>query len=200
MSEEVEDYIEGCGRCLHFKSKMEKAPLNPIQVVHPLELIHMDYLTITLGKGDKDINILVLADHFIHYAQAYITPTQKAAVVTKTLWEKFLVHYGLPEKILMDQGCNFESNLVKELCNLGKVKKLHTTPYRLETNGQCEHFNSTLITMLGTLPPESKQNWPQMVSPLIHAYNCSKSNATSFSPYYLIYERHPLLPLTLSLT
>ena len=43
MSEEVEDYVKGCGRCLHFKSEVEKAPLKPIQVMHPLELIDMVY-------------------------------------------------------------------------------------------------------------------------------------------------------------
>ena len=62
MSEELADYVKGCGRCPYFKTKMEKAPLNLIQVMYPLKLIHMDYLTIELGKGDKDINILVVTD------------------------------------------------------------------------------------------------------------------------------------------
>ena len=34
------------------------------------------------------------------------------------MWDKFIVNYGLPEKILTDQGCNFESDLLKELCEL----------------------------------------------------------------------------------
>ena len=77
-------------------------------------------------------------------------------VVAQTLWENFLVHYGWPEKILTDQGKSFE-NLIRELCELAQVKKLHTSPYHPETNGQCEHFNATLINMLGTLPTHAKK-------------------------------------------
>ena len=53
----------------------------------------------------------------------------------------------------------------------------------------------TLITMLGTLPDDFKSKWTQHISTLVYAYNCTHSNATGFSPYYLLYGRHPLLPI-----
>ena len=49
--------------------------------------------------------------------------------------------------------------------------------------------------MLGTLPDEFKSKWPQHISTLVYAYNCTHSNATSFSLYYLLYGRHSLLPI-----
>ena len=52
--------------------------------------------------------------------------------MAKVLWENFLVNYGLPEKILTDQGKNFESSLVRQLCELAGVQKLRTIPYHLE--------------------------------------------------------------------
>ena len=48
--------------------------------------------------------------------------------------------------------------------------------------------------MLGTLPDDFKSRWTQHISTLVYAYNCTRSNATSFSPYYLLYGWHPLLP------
>ena len=50
-------------------------------------------------------------------------------------------HYGLPEKILTNLGYNFESDLLKELCELAQVKKIGTLGYHSQTNGQCECFN-----------------------------------------------------------
>ena len=110
-------------------------------MTRPLELIHIDYLMIEAprnSRSQKDVNILMVTDHFTRYAQAYVTPNQKAATVAKTLWDKLFVHYGFLEKILSDQAQNFESKLLEELCSLAQVKKMRTTPYRPEGNGSCE--------------------------------------------------------------
>ena len=97
------------------------------------------------------------------------------------------MHYGWPEKILTDQGKSFKNNLIWELCELAQVKKLCTSPYYPETNGQCEHFNATLIGMLGTLPTHAKRNWQEWIATLTHAYNCTVSSVTVFSPYFLMF-------------
>ena len=61
--------------------------------------------------------------------------------------------------------------------------------------GLVRGLNRTLISMIGTLPEELKINWPQHVSTLTYAYNCTRNNATGFSPYFLMYGRQPLLPI-----
>ena len=85
------------------------------------------------------------------------------------------------------------------MCELAQVKKLHTSPYHAETNGQCERFNATLISMLGTLPTHAKKNWQEWVATLMHAYNCTVSPVMGFSPYFLMFGRTPKLPLDIEL-
>ena len=104
----------------------------------------------------------------MQYAQAYVTQTHTAQTTPKTLWDKFIVHYGLPNKILLDQDRNFESQLVADLCKLMRTQKLQTSPYHLHANGQCESFNSTLIGMLGMLSPEKKSEWKKHTGALVH--------------------------------
>ena len=111
----------------------------------------------------------MVTDHFTWYAQAYVTQTATAQTTTKTLWDKFIVHYGLPEKILSYTGRNFESQLVADLCKLMGTQKLQTSPYHPQTNNQCERFNSTLIGMLGMLPPEKKSDQKTHTGVLVHA-------------------------------
>ena len=108
-----------------------------------MELVHMDYLMIEANEGGKDVHILVITDHFTWYAQAIITSSQTVKCAAQNLWDKIIVHYGLPEKILTHQGHNFKSDLLKELCEIAKVKKIRTSGYHLQTNGQFEHFNAT---------------------------------------------------------
>ena len=103
----------------------------------------------------------------------------------------------MQRKILTDQGHNFESDLLKALCEIKQVKKIRTSDYHPQLNGQCEHFNVTLINMLDTLPKKPKSTWREQVPTLVHAYNCTRNNATGFSPYYLIFGQKPHLPIDL---
>ena len=73
MAEDVHKHIHTCERCLRFKQPQEKAEMQSILVSYPMELIHLDFLTLGGKAGDtKSINILVVTDHFTKYAQAYI--------------------------------------------------------------------------------------------------------------------------------
>ena len=170
MIEDVRNHIRTCERCTKYKQQPEREKLKPISCTYPLELVHLDFLTIGKEGTEEAINIMVITDHFTRYTQAYITPKQMALVMAKTLWDQFLVHYGWPTKILMDQGKSFENQLIRELCSLAQIQKLRTMPYRPQTNESCECFNYTLMAMLGTLPIHAKKNWPEWVSTLTHAY------------------------------
>ena len=198
MAVQAKEHIGKCHPCLAFQARQPKAPLKNIMATHPLELVHLDFLCLEPGKGQEE-NVLVITDHFTRYTQAYVTRTHIAQSMVKTLWDKFIVHYGLPEKILTDQGCNFESQLVADLCELMGVQKIWTSPYHLQTNGQCERFNSTLINMLGTLCKEKKSEWKNHVGTLVHAYNCTQNSATGFSPCYLMFGRQPRLLVDVAL-
>ena len=157
----------------------------------------MDYLMIEAKEGGIDVHILVITDHFTQYVPAIVTSLQTAKSTVQNLWDKFTVHYGLPENILTDQGFNFESDLLKALCEIVQVKEIQTSGYHPQTNSQCEHFNATLINMLGTLPEKPKSTWREQVPTLVHAYNCARNNATGFSPYFLMFGCKPHLPIDL---
>ena len=143
----------------------------------------MDYLSLEPSKGNIE-NVLVITDHFTRYAVAYPSKTQTAQATARILRDNFICHYGFPEKFISDQGRNFEIRFnQKELCNDSSgVKKLHTTPYHPQGNGQCERFNSTLCNMLGTLSEEEKSDWKSYLGCMTHAYNCTKHASTTIFP------------------
>ena len=194
MQEEATQYVVKCSRCLRRKSAPQVAPLQPIYVSQPMKLVHMDYLSLEPSKGNIE-NVLVITDHFTRYALAYPSKTQTAQNKVRILWDNFICHYGFPEKFISDQGRNFESDLIKELCKIAGVKKLHTTPYHPQGNGQCERFNPTLCNMLGTLSDEEKSDWKSYLRCMTHACNCTKHASTTYSPYYLMFGGHPRLPI-----
>ena len=197
MSACVEQKIKRCERCVRRKTPNERAaPLCNIKATRPLELVCMDFLSVEPDRSNTK-DILVLTDHFTKYAVAIPTRNQKAQTVAKCLWENFLVHYGFPEKLLSDQGPDFESRTIKELCSIAGIKKVRTTPYHPRGN-PVERFNRTLLQMLGTLENKDKSCWREFVKPLVHAYNCTRNDVTGFSPYELMFGRQPRLPVDLA--
>ena len=97
---------------------MPKAPLCPIRVHTPLELVHVNFTsvesTMELNKPPSVKNLLVITDHFMRYAMAVIAKDQMAKTVAKVLYERFITIFGMPAKLLSDWGAN--SALVEELC------------------------------------------------------------------------------------
>ena len=88
MHKETILYVNKCQNCLKRKSTPDVAPLQPIVANQPMELVHIDFLSIEPSKGNIE-NVLVITDHFTRYAQAYPSKTQTAQATAKMLWENF---------------------------------------------------------------------------------------------------------------
>lgn len=199
MYKDVEEWINQCGRCLRRKSATnQRAPLVPIATSAPLELVCMDFLTLERSKGGYQ-HILVITDHFTRYAQAVPTTNQLAKTTAAALYNNFIVHYGIPERIHSDQGANFEGKIIQELCQIMGMKKSRTTSYHPMGNGMCERFNRTLLNMLGSLEQQQKENWKAFVGPMVHAYNSTRHESTGQTPYLLMFGRNPRLPIDVTL-
>ncbi|XP_011702402.1 PREDICTED: uncharacterized protein LOC105458634, partial [Wasmannia auropunctata] len=67
-------------------------------------------------------------------SKAILLPNQEAASVAKAFVTRIIVEHGTPEKILTDQGTNFTSELLKNVCKLLKITKIQTTAYHPESN------------------------------------------------------------------
>lgn len=199
MEGEVRRFHQGCVACSLQKSRVEpKAPLNPIPVSYPLEVIAPDYLS--LGRpNDTYQNILVATDQFTRFAWAIPTRDQTAVTTVKAIWSNIIQIFGCPARFHSDQGANFESSLMKELCNTYGITKSRTTPYHPAGNGSAERFNQTLLKMLRALEEEKQNRWPQYLPELVHAYNNTVHSATGYAPSFLMFGRHLRLPVDVAL-
>ena len=104
------------------------APLYNLSATQSVDLVCIDYSMLDTSKVWFE-NILVVTDHFMKYSQAYPTRNQTAMTTAQTLYNKVFVHCWLLARLHSDQGRNFESCAIKELCIMGGIQKSRTTPY-----------------------------------------------------------------------
>ena len=199
MAEDCRAIVRGCPHCRAFEGEVPKAPLCPISVYAPLELVHLDYTsiesTMELNKPPVVKNVLVMTDHFTRYALAIVMKDQTAKTVAKVFYKHFIAVFGAPAKLLSDRGVSFTSALVEELCAAFCIQKCWTTAYYAQCNGQVECFHQTLFHMIGKLAHDKKAQWEQHLPELLQAYNSIRSMVTGYSPHYLMFGRHPRLPV-----
>ena len=86
----------------------------------------------------------------------------QAETVAEALLNMF-TSVGVPKEILSDQGRQFLSAVMKEMCRLLSLKQLVTTPYHPICYGLIEKFNGTLKNMLRHMCAEKPKDWIDML-------------------------------------
>ena len=92
--------IHNCEKCRIFKAKPQIPPMEPFLCTEPLDLVHIDYVSMEVMVAVKEKlvvkNVLVIKDHFTCYTQAYVTNNHTAHTTAHILYNKFFLVFGFP--------------------------------------------------------------------------------------------------------
>ncbi|GFR64154.1 Gypsy retrotransposon integrase-like protein 1 [Elysia marginata] len=186
---DVTRYCRSCDVCQRSVKKgiVPRVPLEKVPLVDtPFKRVAMDIagpINPTSEAGHRFI--LTLIDYATRYAEA--VPLRK--IDTETVAEALVDIYsrlGVPEEVLNDQGTQFMSDCMTEVCRLLGIKQKAMTPYHPRCNGLVERFNATLKTCLRRLCSEQPRQWHRYIKPLLFDYREVPQESTHLSPFELL--------------
>lgn len=199
MRQDVAIWCETCETCATRKSRPAKnrAPLQTVKVGFPMQVVAVDILGPLVESEAGNSYILVAGDYFTKWMEAYPIPNQEAITVAEKLVDEMFCRFSLPDQLHSDQGKQFESTLLREICKLLNIKKTRTTPYHPQCDGLVERFNRTLLSMLATTTKNDPFNWEGRLRKVCFAYNSSVHASTGQTPFFLMFGRQAKLPIDL---
>ena len=140
----VKNYIQGCGTCQQFKinqqpTKPSFLPTEGASTTQPFANCSMDFITDLPPVKGYD-SILVVVDQGLTKGIVLIpcSKTISAEETAQLLLENLYKRFGLPDKIISDQGPQFASKAFVELLKLLGVKSFLSTAYHPQMDGTTE--------------------------------------------------------------
>ncbi|CAF1039823.1 unnamed protein product [Brachionus calyciflorus] len=196
MLRDTSKWIRSCKVCAQIKNpKPKRANLIPIEgATKPFDMVGVDILGPLPETGRRNKYIVIFTDYLSKWAEALATDRIDAKTIAKILLNLVITRHSVPGKLLSDQGRQFLAALVKEVCEYMNIKKLSTTPYHPECNGQTERFNKTICQILSTYCNDHQSDWDEFLDVSLFAYRVSPHETTFKSPFELLYGRNPRLP------
>ena len=76
-------------------------------------------------EGNK--YVLAAVDHFTRWVEAFPIRNQKATTVATKLVDGLFCRFSPPEQLHSDQGRQFESELIEDICKLLEIRKSRMT-------------------------------------------------------------------------
>ena len=114
---------------------------------------------VTLAKKSQARYILVISDLYTKYAVAVPLKDMTAKTVATTLVEEWILKFGAPYSLHTDQGTNFNSEVMKVICQVFLIDKTRTSPYHPQGNGQVKRFNGVIADTISKYCAEKPHEW-----------------------------------------
>ena len=117
-SKNVEAFCNNCNLCASRRDPARKirAPLSQYNVGASMEQLAIDILEPLPQSKQGNKYILIAADYFIKWVEAYPMVNQEAVTVAEVLIPEFTSRFEVPLILHSDQGRNFESAVSSEMC------------------------------------------------------------------------------------
>jgi ribonuclease HI len=190
-------YARKCHKCQIYADKVHipPSPLNVMSSPWPFAMWGID----VIGKIEPTASnghrfILVAIDYFTKWVEAASYANVTKQVVARFLKRDIICRYGVPERIITDNGSNLNNKMMAELCRDFKIEHHNSSPYRPKMNGVVEAANKNIKKIVQKMVVTYK-DWHEMLPFALHGYRTSIRTSTGVTPYQLVYGMEAVLPI-----
>ena len=196
MYKELYQYINSCVTCQ--KRNLEKlrppqqetdAPPFPFAKLG----LHISGLYPTTLSGNK--YIISFVDWYSGWPEAFPVPDKSTETVAHLIIDEIIPRHSTPLKIVSDNGSENVNKVIKHTLEENNISHVTTSYYHPQGNSKVERFHRTLHDVISKRVSENIQTWDIYLNQVLGAIRFNINESTKFSPFYLLYNHDPILPI-----
>uniref|UniRef100_A0A2N9HV07 RNA-directed DNA polymerase n=1 Tax=Fagus sylvatica TaxID=28930 RepID=A0A2N9HV07_FAGSY len=180
MKKDAADFVKTCHTCQVQANLIHSHPtgLQNMTTPWPFHTWGLDLIGPINPASGGCIWILVATEYFTKWVEAIPLRKATGAAVANFIREHIITRFGIPYKLVTDNGTPFINKDVREMLEHYRVKHRRSTPYYPQGNGQAEATNRMLLRILSKMVFDYGNDWKAHLADVLWAYRSSPKTAT----------------------
>lgn len=196
MSRDVKNMLKVCESYLKHNTRFNKEPqaLRPLPLQGLFDRVSLDFMGPFPRTRKGNQFVIVGVDSNSKWIEARATSTRSAEVATQFFLNEYIARGITPKVVLTDGGGEFMREFDEMLLGNGIVHRRSSANHP-STNGLAEKVVQNLLHAFQKTIGNHPQVWDEHLPMILIGQRAARHESTGFSPYYLVYGRHPTLPV-----
>ena len=186
MQEDIYKYILSCPVCQFTKNPSVKpsGEMKSVKSLGPWDMLACDLMGPLPVTQRRNTQLLVIVDHFSKWVELFALPKATALSVSRKLEQEVFCRWGAPSSLLSDNGTQFTSNILKNVCKTWGIKQKFTSVYHPQAN-ITERINRNIVAIIRTYVERKHSKWDEFLPEVALALRTAVSDTTGYSPCML---------------
>ena len=190
MRKFVEGQVRVCPECQRYKASNLK-PAGLISTPPPaarFEVVAVDYFG-PLPETEEGYRwVMIVEDVSSRWVEMFPLCNATAMESAKVLVEEVFLRYGIPRRLLSDNGVQFVSEVMQQVCHCLGIRQTLTPLYHAESN-PVERKNRDLKAKISILVGTDHLSWAKKLAAVRYALNTGRCEGTGYTPAFLTFGR-----------
>ena len=122
--------------------------------------------------------LVVAIEYFTKWIEAEPVAQITAHKIESFVWKNIVCQFGVPKRLVSNNGTQFASHLLKMLCEEVGIQQVFASVEHPQTNGQVESANRVLLRGFKRRVEKAKGSWAEKVPRIVWAYHTTEQTGT----------------------
>lgn len=191
MYQYITKYVRSCAVCRASKptNAIQRAPMGePTDAERPWQSLYVDFVGPFPRSKSGFCYLFVAVDAFSKFVHINPMRIATATGVIRFLEQAIFLVFGVPDKVISDNGSQFISTKYKRFLESYGVEPSYVSRYHPQANA-AEAANKTIGTAIRCYVKENHREWDKFIPQIACSLNTATHSSTSMTPYFVNFGR-----------